>query len=323
MNGPNFSFLKSSYPELCRLGNRAEAYVCDYPQLAVIQLEPFIEIVLNHICRFENLVIGASVHEQIDRLISRRAINTQEADFCRLIHQATSEDNVSLTTEEVLDWIGRAHSLACRFYKEYNDSSFEPLPYLISGDVRQNGLDFDSGLLFPTTEKEASLADIDKKPVVGEWNRAFIHLENYTEVSGNDGDKYVGQWKAGRKHGAGKYTWHDGTVYEGEWKDDLEHGRGTKRYANGDVYTGQWEEGMFNGEGVYQWHDGTVYEGSWHDHMEHGRGTKTFPDGTILTGLWSYGEFLYSSEQACGGLISGQNGEEKLAVQLRYLKVIG
>nr|WP_260982217.1 hypothetical protein [Paenibacillus sp. 32O-W] len=207
MNGPNFSFLKSSYPELCRLGNRAEAYVCGYPQLAVIQLEPFIEIVLNHICRFENLVIGASVHEQIDRLISRRAINTQEADFCRLIHQATSEDNVSLTTEEVLDWIGRAHSLACRFYKDYNDSSFEPLPYLISGNVRQNGLDFDSGLLFPTTEKEASLADIDGKPVVGEWNRAFIHLENYAEPEGSMGPANTPGMTAPSMKENGKTIW--------------------------------------------------------------------------------------------------------------------
>ena len=41
------------------------------------------------------------------------------------------------------------------------------------------------------------------------------------------GDKYVGEWKDGNKHGQGTYTYADGDKYVGELKDGKRHGRGT------------------------------------------------------------------------------------------------
>ena len=35
-----------------------------------------------------------------------------------------------------------------------------------------------------------------------------------------DGDKYVGEWKKGKRHGQGTYTFSNGVRWVGEWKDD-------------------------------------------------------------------------------------------------------
>ena len=35
--------------------------------------------------------------------------------------------------------------------------------------------------------------------------------------------EYVGEYKDGKKHGQGTYTWFDGGIYVGKWKDGKEH----------------------------------------------------------------------------------------------------
>ena len=34
------------------------------------------------------------------------------------------------------------------------------------------------------------------------------------------GNKYVGEWKDGKKHGQGTYTYADGTIEKGLWEND-------------------------------------------------------------------------------------------------------
>jgi hypothetical protein len=43
-------------------------------------------------------------------------------------------------------------------------------------------------------------------------------------------DKYVGEWKDGRKNGQGTYTYSDGGTYVGEFKDGQINEQGTKTY---------------------------------------------------------------------------------------------
>ena len=38
-----------------------------------------------------------------------------------------------------------------------------------------------------------------------------------------EGDKYVGEWKDGKKHGEGTYTTANGHKYVGEFKDDKQN----------------------------------------------------------------------------------------------------
>ena len=63
---------------------------------------------------------------------------------------------------------------------------------------------------------------------------------SYTWASG---EKYVGEWKDGKRNGYGTYTFADGNKYVGEYKEGGRHGQGTYTYANGDKYVGEWKDG--------------------------------------------------------------------------------
>ena len=58
-----------------------------------------------------------------------------------------------------------------------------------------------------------------------------------------DGDKYVGEHKAGKEHGQGTYTYANGDQYIGEYKDGEIHGQGIFTFANGDEYVGEFKDG--------------------------------------------------------------------------------
>ena len=55
--------------------------------------------------------------------------------------------------------------------------------------------------------------------------------------------EYVGEYKDGKKHGKGRYTWSDGGIYVGNWKDGKEHGHGTYTSPVGRKYVGECREG--------------------------------------------------------------------------------
>ena len=46
--------------------------------------------------------------------------------------------------------------------------------------------------------------------------------------------EYVGEYKDGKKHGQGTYTWFDGGIYVGNWKDGREW-NGTGYNKNGEI----------------------------------------------------------------------------------------
>ena len=61
------------------------------------------------------------------------------------------------------------------------------------------------------------------------------------------GDKYVGEFKDGKKHGQGAYTFANGNKYVGEYKDDKRNGQGTDTFADGAKYVGEKKDGLFHG----------------------------------------------------------------------------
>ena len=84
-----------------------------------------------------------------------------------------------------------------------------------------------------------------------------------------NGNKYVGQWKNGRRHGYGvfilghKSPW-AGNKYAGEWVDDKRQGKGTYTFADGTEYVGEWNNDLMQGYGEMTYFDGSVYRGQWH-----------------------------------------------------------
>ena len=69
------------------------------------------------------------------------------------------------------------------------------------------------------------------------WHNCF---GTYTWANG---DKYVGEYQDGKRHGQGTYTWANGNKYVGEFQDGKRHGQGTYTFADGSQ-----EQGYFLNE---------------------------------------------------------------------------
>lgn len=84
-----------------------------------------------------------------------------------------------------------------------------------------------------------------------------------------NGDKYVGEFLAGKYYGKGTYTWNDGKKYEGEFSGNRANGNGVFNEGNGNKYVGMFKNGKY-----------------------HGVGTLTLPNGVIKSGVWENGGYL-------------------------------
>jgi hypothetical protein len=109
----------------------------------------------------------------------------------------------------------------------------------------------------------------------------------YTWPSGN---KYVGKYKDGKRHGQGTFTWANGTKYIGQWEDGKLQGRGTLTLGNGNKLVGKWKDGKLHGQGTFTEVNGNKYVGKWKDGKQHGRGTLTSATGTKYVGEWKEGK---------------------------------
>ena len=90
------------------------------------------------------------------------------------------------------------------------------------------------------------------------------------------------------------YRWENGTEYVGEWKDGKKHGQGTFTYGKGkwegEKYVGKFKDGYRNGQGTYTWSDGDKYVGEFKDGKKHGQGTWTSTGGEKYSGEWKVGK---------------------------------
>ena len=63
-------------------------------------------------------------------------------------------------------------------------------------------------------------------------------------------EKYVGEFKDGKRNGQGTITLSDGKNYVGEWKNGKKHGQGTQTWLDGRKYVGEYKDGKtWNGTG--------------------------------------------------------------------------
>ena len=81
------------------------------------------------------------------------------------------------------------------------------------------------------------------------------------------------------------YLWKNGTNYMGEWKDGKKHGQGTFTYGKGkwegEKYVGEFKDGYRNGQGTITYPDGIKYVGEFKD-GELWNGIQYDKEGTIL-----------------------------------------
>lgn len=94
--------------------------------------------------------------------------------------------------------------------------------------------------------------------------------------------------------GLGTYISPSGNKYVGEWKNGKKHGKGICIYSGGEeTYDGDWENGTWNGQGTHTYAGGlNFYKGGFKDGRRHGQGlhSSTSEGGPIISkGTWSEG----------------------------------
>ncbi len=80
----------------------------------------------------------------------------------------------------------------------------------------------------------------------------------------NNGNKYVGEFRDGKRHGIGTLFFANGDNYVGEFRENHRHGKGAYTFSSGDKYVGEYRAGNRNGEGIEYLAQGSVNRsGSW------------------------------------------------------------
>ncbi|NSL54240.1 MORN repeat-containing protein [Uliginosibacterium aquaticum] len=103
-------------------------------------------------------------------------------------------------------------------------------------------------------------------------------------IKWDNGNRYSGQMRAGKRHGQGRFDWANGQSYDGDWQDDQATGKARIVYANGDRYEGACVAGLRQGGGRMQWTNGQSYEGDWAGDQPEGRGVLLFANGDRYSG---------------------------------------
>lgn len=140
------------------------------------------------------------------------------------------------------------------------------------------------------------------------------NTEEVIEKIYDNGDKYIGQLKNGKKNGKGKMFYADKSYYDGEWNNDLKNGQGHQTLSNGDAYDGTFKNNLMEGYGNYTYKNGRTYEGQFANNLMEGKGRYKFTTGNEYIGDFQKGlfngkgTFLYSNGDRYEGLY--KNGKK-------------
>ena len=94
---------------------------------------------------------------------------------------------------------------------------------------------------------------------------------------------YKGNFKDGKKHGRGSYTWSNGDNFEGDFVEDQISGSGKWKFAGGDIYEGEVRHGLLSGTGTLTTKDGDKFKGKFIDGVP-SEGVYEFMNGSRLEG---------------------------------------
>jgi hypothetical protein len=137
----------------------------------------------------------------------------------------------------------------------------------------------------------------DGEKYVGDWLNGLKHGYGVLKFAEHKlGFSYEGGWNFGKFSGNGTFIWKDGEKYVGEYLNDLRHGRGVETYPENDglgrvSYDGRWREGKQSGVGKLVWKNGERYVGEFQDDQQNGEGILYSATNKILKqGHWKNGQ---------------------------------
>jgi len=125
---------------------------------------------------------------------------------------------------------------------------------------------------------------------VGKWKNGLRHGKGYGTIINPTGEKYVGEFKDGKRNGQGTFTFSNGNKYLGKFKNGKFNDQGTFTFLDGKNYVGEFRNGKFHGQGTFTWSDGDKYVGEFKDGERTGQGTLTKPNGDKYVGEFKDGK---------------------------------
>ncbi len=154
-----------------------------------------------------------------------------------------------------------------------------------------------------------AIADSKGNRYVGQFKNGKRH--GYGSYQFANGDRYEGEYEEGRREGFGSYQFKKGDRYVGYFSNGKYHQRGAYFFPNGDKYFGQYANGKRNGKGTLSKANGERYEGDFQEGKRHGLGRCTFSNGDHYSGSWKndepdgWGAYRYDDQKTDQRKIEG------------------
>jgi hypothetical protein len=142
-----------------------------------------------------------------------------------------------------------------------------------------------------TGAEEEDEGDENKKPRGGFYHGYFTRGKR-----GNPEHKKDVPGETGKSEGT--FTYCNGDVYIGQWKDGKKHGKGTYSFAkDGSKMKGEWVDGkMSSGQWIFP--NGTFWSGKFRYNKPYGQGVWVFANGNQLTGNYVQKELVDEEGEA-------------------------
>lgn len=83
-------------------------------------------------------------------------------------------------------------------------------------------------------------APTETYPTTGNYSSYKFECIEY-----DNGNKYIGETKDGKRHGRGIYIWKNGDAWYGPWEDGIRKGFGIEMYYNGSIKYGRWSNDTY------------------------------------------------------------------------------
>lgn len=100
---------------------------------------------------------------------------------------------------------------------------------------------------------------------------------------------YIGEMRGGLPEGRGALRLRTGERFEGDFVAGKLHGRGMRAFVNGDRYEGEFRDGVAHGLGRLASASGAIHQGEFRNGAPHGKGRYIAADGSAHDSEWTAG----------------------------------
>jgi hypothetical protein len=102
-----------------------------------------------------------------------------------------------------------------------------------------------------------------------------------TAVNSKTEEKYVGEWRNGKREGFGvEYNTDESKKYEGNFKNNKYHGNGTMFFKDKERYVGKFKDGIMHGDGYYYYKNGDRIVANWVNGKKQGKAKIIYRSGS-------------------------------------------